>query len=45
MNQSMKKPDLLLLLSVVVVLGGAVTSFSAEERKPLERWTSESSIR
>lgn len=41
----MKKPDLLLLLSLVVVLGAAVTSFSAEERKPLERWTSENSIR
>ena len=41
----MKKPDVLLFLALLVVLGSAVTKIAAEERRPPTVLASENSIR
>lgn len=41
----MKKPDLLVFLTIVVALGAAVTSMSAEQKRPAHVIAAESSIR
>ncbi|MEK9711979.1 MAG: hypothetical protein VW258_05380 [Thalassolituus sp.] len=41
----MKKPDVLIFLSVLVIVGSAVTSIAAEERREPTVLASESSIR
>lgn len=41
----MKKPDLLVFLTIVVALGAAITGMTAEERKPGSVVASEYSIR
>jgi len=42
----MKKPDILILLSVIVLLGGAaVTGMTSEVKRPASLMTMENSIR
>lgn len=41
----MRKPDALLLLAIVILLGALTTSLSAEPKRPLQVTTMESSIR
>ncbi|WP_263866165.1 hypothetical protein [Thalassolituus marinus] len=41
----MKKPDILILLTVVVLLGAAVTSATTEPSRPASLMTMENSIR
>lgn len=41
----MKKPDILILLSVIVLLGAAVTGITSEVKRPASLMTMENSIR
>ncbi len=41
----MKKPDILILLSVIVLLGAAVTGMTGEVKRPASLMTMENSIR
>lgn len=41
----MHKPDALLLLAIVILLGALTTSFSTEPQRPAQLLTMESSIR
>lgn len=41
----MKKPDVLLVLAIVVAIGAGVTSVSADQRQPPSLVVSEASIR
>jgi len=41
----MKKPDILILLTILVLLGAAVTSATSEPSRPAELMSLENSIR
>jgi len=41
----MKKPDILILLTVIALLGAAITSATSEPARPAELMTLENSIR
>lgn len=41
----MKKPDLLIILAILVAVGAGVTSVSADQRTPASLIVSETSIR
>jgi hypothetical protein len=45
MGSKMKKPDLLVILTLIVALGAAITGMTAEQKRPASVIASESSIR
>jgi hypothetical protein len=44
-SRYMKKPDLLVFLTIIVALGAAVTGMTAEHKRPAHVIAAESSIR